>query len=245
MIIIRKSQLRRGLVVGLVAALLVGVTVSLTFAQSEGGVTITTPPIKSQEVFIDFNGNGAFDADESLGVFPFYDGNQPLEFSWLPYAFPAGSEGSYKIALWQITGITSDFEFTYTVSKVSHHWASNPNGTSFVMGSFGFGEAICSGCLSFITVEAEIVVKYLDPTTGSYEYEYISLVGAYTANQEDGSGFEYTDPFAIEIVRPEPEEKEKGGGDACVPSGQFESNCADGLDDDCDGDIDNADSDCN
>jgi hypothetical protein len=146
-------------------------------------------------------------ADELLGTFPIYDGNQEITFSWNPYPFAAGINGSYRVSLWQNTtpfGATP----TWVERKVAHHWASNPNGATFTMGSFGFGEEICTTCPSLFVVQAETVRLFLDAASGSYEYEYTPVASAYALSQTAGGATQTSEEFFFEILRPRPEERE-------------------------------------
>ncbi len=201
--VLHKKHLKRAgfvaLIVGLVAIVAVGVTV----AAGSQTVTIITEPLKFDEtIYVDLNQNGEHEPEELVGVFDVYDGNAPITFTWEPYAFASGVNGSYRIALWQNT---TPFEATPTWAeyKVSHHWADNPNGTMFTLGAFDFGEKLCTTCPTIIVVQAETYEKIFDWDTSTYVYEY-TLIGSspYMAALTNGGATQTSDEFIIEIFRP-------------------------------------------
>jgi hypothetical protein len=170
-----------------------------------GGVVITTPPFKENAPFwIDWDGDGISEDAEYVGEFDVYDWNYDIDFVWAPYSFAAGSNGSYRIAAvpygctdwaYDAEGNTIDcnlFELFYDYSsKIAHHWAENPNGTKFTYGAWGWGEPVYSSAIYAITVQPETYVKFYDPTTDSYEYEYTLVPGA-PMQQSELFGFELT-----------------------------------------------------
>lgn len=107
-----------------------------------------------------------------------YSGDNPLTFTWQPVEVEGvGPETlSYMVALIQLNtqdeNVDIFSEEGSVIRKVAHHWASSPDGLSFTMGAFGFGEAICFGCLSYIIVLPETVEAVYDEDTGITQYEY-------------------------------------------------------------------------
>ncbi len=206
MLVLRKKHLKRVGVVTLIVLAVAALAVGITAAAGSQTITIITEPIKFDEmIYVDLNHNGEHEADELVGIFDVYDGNEPITFSWEPYAFASGVNGSYRIALWQNT---TPFEATPTWAeyKVSHHWADNPNGTIFTLGSFGFDEVICTTCPTMLVVQAEIYEKVFDWDTSTYVYEYTLIGGSpYMAALNSGGATQTSEEFIIEIFRPEPE----------------------------------------
>ena len=206
MLAVRKSHLKRATAVALLLSLTALAVVGVTSAAGTG-VTILTPPIKVEEVYIEPGG--------LLGTFPIYDGNQPITFTWDPYPFAPGVNGSYRVSLWQNTTPFGPAA-TWVERKVAHHWASNPNGTTFTMGAFGFGEEICTTCPSKFVVQAETYRLFLDAATGRYEYEYTPVAAAYVRNQTSGNSNQTSEEFMFEVLRPSPPEGEREeGGEGC------------------------------
>ncbi len=206
MLVLRKKHLKRVGLVTLIVLAVAALAVGITAAAGSQTITIITEPIKFDEMlYVDLNHNGEHEADELVGIFDVYDGNEPITFSWEPYAFASGVNGSYRIALWQNT---TPFEATPTWAeyKVSHHWADNPDGTTFTMGAFGFGETICTTCPTMIVVQAETYEKVFDWNTSTYVYEYTLIGGSpYMAALNGGGATQTSGEFIIEIFRPEPE----------------------------------------
>jgi hypothetical protein len=142
----------------------------LGMAACEGGegvtVSIQTDPVQVVE-------------DETLGTqISAYSGDDPLTFTWQPVEVEGVSPEalSYMVALVQMNtedeNVDIFSEEGMVTRKVAHHWASNPNGLTFTMGAFGFGEAICFGCPSYIIVAPETVEAVYDEDTGITQYEY-------------------------------------------------------------------------
>ncbi len=202
---LRKSVLKR-IGIAILAAAIVGAAAA-GVSLAAGGVTILTPPIAVTEVFVDVNADGIHQPSESLGVLPIYDGNQPIEFSWDAYPFPAGVTGSYRVALWQNT--TPFGAPTWVELRPSHHWASNPNGTRFVMGPFSRQEA-CTTCPSLFVVQPETVTQYFDAVTGTYEYAYTPIAAAYAADLTSPASLEESGTFVLDIFYVAPPEDEDG-----------------------------------
>lgn len=170
---------RKALVLFVVVAISLAL-VGIVAAEMVETVTLKTDyAVDSLTVYFDWDGDGVAEADELLGTLPAYDWDNDLEFSWLPV------EGatSYRVALqylwpWAAEEGKPFSEWTgYSDIKVAHHWAENPNGTEFVMGSFGWVEGVCIECPHRVTVMPETFVKYLDLTTGTYEYAYTLMEG--------------------------------------------------------------------
>ncbi len=206
MLVLRKKHLKRVGLVTLIVLAVAALAVGITAAAGSQTITIITEPIKFDEmIYVDLNHNGEHEADELVGIFDVYDGNEPITFSWEPYAFASGVNGSYRIALWQNT---TPFEATPTWAeyKVSHHWADNPDGTTFTLGAFGFGETICTTCPTMLVVQAETYEKVFDWDTSTYVYEYTLIGGSpYMAALNGGGATQTSGEFIIEIFRPEPE----------------------------------------
>lgn len=149
-------------------------------------VILTEPSHADLPVGFDLNEDGAIDQDEILFYYDIFDWNEELTFIW-PADFheaQVDEKMSYQVALYQLDGdVLSDNPeaLNWRVIKAAHHWASNPNGRQFTMGSFGFGEELCFDCLSFILVLPERVDQVYNEATGAYEYEYTLF--------EDSEGF--------------------------------------------------------
>jgi hypothetical protein len=174
---------RKLLILTMLIGLLAGFITGITRAQLGSSVTILTQPLKSAvQVAVDMNGNGINEVNEVVGVFDVYDGHRDLIFSWQPDPQQASNPGafSYQIALIQYT-LPYSGEIIQT--KVSHHWASNPNGLVFTLSSLGVGETICYGCPTEIRITPEWISKYYDPTTQTYEYEYTPIEASLSAYQ--------------------------------------------------------------
>ena len=172
--------------------LLIGVAVALTGCI----ITIETPPLKYEDFCADLNFDGVLDRETECGPLAVYDGNEEIIFSWDPYDFPEGTNGSYRISL-----LETEYEtLTQRELKVAHHWGSNPNGTQFAMGSFGFGEdfRLCPTCYFTLFIMPETYAQYYDEDTGVYEYEYTLLF------DEDGLPVMlwFSEAFLIDIFRP-------------------------------------------
>jgi hypothetical protein len=152
------------------------VTVGAAFAQNDGstGVVVLTEPFNANSaVFWDYNGDGVNDDNEFIGFFDLYSIWEPIDIAWAHFNFAPGTNGSYKVALYQDAG-----DGNLYVGRLAHHWAENPNGEMFTFGSLGWGEPICLNCPSFFGVTAETYVKFYDPATDTYEYEYTTVAGA-------------------------------------------------------------------
>lgn len=207
---IRKSWLKRGGIAASLVLVVAVVVVSVTMAAGGNGVTIVTPPQVIGPVYIDQNHNGLNDADEYLGVFPIYDGNDEITFSWTPFNFAEGVNGAYRVSLLQNT---TPFDApTWVEHKVAHHFASA--GTTFTMGSFGFGEEICTICPSKFLVIPETFTLTQD-ANGNYVYNYTPVAAALTVGGA-GQAAKLTDSeeFFMTLNRPSPEEKPTQ--EACV-----------------------------
>ncbi len=163
---------------------------------------IVTEPIKRFEpIYPDLNGNGIQEPTELLGYYHVYDWNREIIFEWEPleheFYFPTAS---YRVALYQYPlGETNAAGFSVNGNeiKVSHHWASNPNGLQFVVNSFGFDETLCFGCVTQIVVLPEVYNPVINSATGTVEYVYSP------ANPAGGSVNDLTIvsiPFVIELM---------------------------------------------
>jgi hypothetical protein len=176
----------------------------VTLAEDENTVTIKTTPIKAdQELYIDLNEDGIDTADELVGVFDVYDGNEELTFWWLPYAFAEGENGAYAVSLWQNTTPLEAVP-AWNEIKLNYHLADDPLPTQYTFGAFGFGEDVCTNCPTMIVVRPATYVKEEDAETGVYEYTFTLVGGAASdvANQADGL-MQTSELFTIEVFRPE------------------------------------------
>lgn len=136
-------------------------------------VVIDTPPMKEEARCVDLDLDGVIDESwECSGIYPVYDGNETLDFSWQPFPFAEGENGSYLVVLMQV-----HTDGSASALKASHHWAANPNGPRFTMGSFGYGEEVCTDCASYLLVLAETYTQVYDPATDTYEYAYSFVEG--------------------------------------------------------------------
>lgn len=196
MMLIQKSFLRKMAAVSLLIVL--ATVIAASAASAAGTVTIVTPPAHVSPIYVERDNVAGSSPSELLGTFPVYDGNKEITFSWTPFTFAAGTNGAYRVSLWQNTTPFAAVP-TWTQIKVAHHWASNPNGESFTMGSFGFGETVCTTCPTMFTAEPETYVQVYNEAKKSYEYQY-TLVGATAAAQQ--ANRITSAPFFIEIFRP-------------------------------------------
>ncbi len=162
--------MKRKIVPGIAgAALALGLTVGLAAAAD---VTLLTPPLASDlPIYYDANRNGLHESAEFMGRFDVYDGAADLTFSWVKWQ----GATAYRVSMIQYPLPYVDGRGGSVETKVAHHWFNNPNGLQFTMGSFGFDEPICYGCVTILTVTPEMATQYFDPTTGQYEYEYTPL----------------------------------------------------------------------
>jgi hypothetical protein len=169
---------------------------------SQPGVSVVTAPTKQSEaIFYDLNQDLKPAPNELLGNFPVFDGNNTIDFKWTPYPFAQGVNGSYRIALWQDISPLAATP-TFVERKVAHHWAQNPNGTFFVMGSFGYGEEICTYCPSLIVIWAETYTINHNPQTLFTEYIYTFVnPEALTDPVQQGTVIQVSLPFVISIIR--------------------------------------------
>jgi hypothetical protein len=169
---------KRIMLIAAIVLILAALTVSMVAAS---GVTLLTPPYGTTDLYYDANGDGAVDASEYVGTFPVYDGQQLIEFSWAPYAFPAGANGSYRVSLWQNFGAPGQPD--WHEFHVSHTWADNPAGTTFSIGPFFNQENICKDCPSMIVVVPETYVYRAG------EFLYTPVAGAVMASLTDSDEF--------------------------------------------------------
>ncbi len=203
---IRKATLR---LIGL-AVLVTLTAVVAGAALAAGGVTVLTPPTGVQDIYWDANQDGVHDAGEFVGTFPVYNGMAPITFSWPATSFPAGANGSYRVALWQNTNPLG--APVWQEVMVSHHWASNPNGPQFTAGPFGPGQ-VCVYCPSMFVIQPETFTQALDTTTGTYEYIYTPLAALLTRP----AALEQSDPFILGVTdySGEEEEEDEQGKSCC------------------------------
>jgi hypothetical protein len=217
-------MMRRKIAVALlVLGLLQAVVVGAVLAANEGsGVRLLTAPLREQvPVYIDLNGNGTHEESEFVGTFDVYASTE-IAFSWNEVS---GAE-SYQVRLRQWSLPYSGTSGPYTETKLAHHWASNPNGTLFVMGSLGTGEPLCYGCPSVIMVSPETVTKFYDPLTDTYEYAYAPLETALVLPQQsEAFVFEQPPPYM-----PPPQATPASGG-LCSVCGNNVCNIGCGEDD--------------
>ena len=234
MLKIKKSVMGRIGRAGALALMLTVMLVGVAAAAGTPGFSITTTPVKTNAPFyVDANKNLIDEPSELVGNFDFYNGNSGITFSWTPVQFPSGLDGSYRVSLLQnITpgvGVTP----TWRETKVTHHWASA--GTTYTMGAFGYNEAFCAQCPSVFKIVPEVVTLKFDPLKG-YLYEYSSLGAEYAGVLAFQTETQQSEEVIIEqlvIVPPPPAEPTTA---ACVPSNS--SGIPDGIDNDCDGLID-------
>jgi hypothetical protein len=178
------------------------------FAVAAGGVNIQTPPLRTgQATYMDADGDGVNDPEELIGTFTVYDGNKSIDFSWTPYAFGSGVNGSYRVSM--IQNLNPLGTAIWKEVTVGHHWASNPNGASYTMGPFA--PSTCTYCPTHFVVQPETYVQYYDPTTQTYEYEYTAIPGALTGAP---AALENSEEFVLEIIYVAP--PEGGAHDKCV-----------------------------
>jgi hypothetical protein len=178
---------RKLLILTTLLGLLAGIITGVTRAQQGSPVTILTPPLKKGvQVSVDLNRNGINEASEIIGVFDVYNGHGDLVFSWQadPKQASDPASFSYQVSLIQYALPYNGTGSAYTQTKVSHHWASNPNGLTFTLSSLGVGETICYGCPSAIQIVPERLSKYYDPTTQTYEYEYTPVAASLAGYQQ-------------------------------------------------------------
>lgn len=167
MFVIRKSTLRRVGIAAVVAAILAAVAVTVVGA---AGVTIVTPSTGNEQLTID---------GKVIGTYPVYNGAADLNVTYPAYSFPAGAKGSYKLSIWQNTTPAAASP-TWTEIHVNHHWASDPNPTTFTFGPFLASEHLCENCPSVVVVQPETVEAYEDGS-GTTQYRYTPLVAALTS----------------------------------------------------------------
>lgn len=203
MLLIKKSHLKRAGWIALIVLLVGGALVGVTLAEGANTVTIKTEPIKAdQELYIDLNEDGINTADELVGVFDVYDGNEELTFWWLPYAFAEGENGAYAVSLWQNTTPLEAVP-TWTEIKLNYHLAEDPLPTQYTFGAFGFGEEVCTNCPTMIVVRPATYVKEKDAATGVYEYTFTLVSGGSSDVAEQADGLmQISEEFTIEIFRP-------------------------------------------
>lgn len=215
---IRKSTIRAVGIIGILAILVVAVGIVM----AAGGASIATTPLRVQEsVYRDLDFDGVHDPEELIGVFDVYDGNQPIDFSWTAYPFSSGVNGSYRVSLIQNTTPLED-NATWSEVVIGHHWASNSNGTNYVMGPFDHN-TVCTDCPSHFLIVPETYVQVYNAAADRYDYEYTpvaaALGGAVASNLEE------SDDFIIEIFYVAPEETCKGGSPNCVQACQSYDQC--------------------
>lgn len=211
---IQKATLKRVGAAALLVAVLGAVIVSVTLAA--GSATIVTTPMQyDAKVYQDANNNGLNDPEEFVGTFDVYDGMKTITISWNAATFPAGSNGAYRVSMWQNTtplGTATWKEITF-----GHHWASNPNGTQFTVGPYGPGK-VCTTCPTLFKVEPETYVQVYNAETQTWEYVYTALPSALSLP----AALEQSEEFVLSVVdySAPPQEKPKGGscGQPCDPS---------------------------
>jgi hypothetical protein len=197
MLVLRKSHLKRAALIMVLVIAAGALLVSTALAAANTTVTIVTVPrTVAEDVYIDRNGDGIRQSNEFMGTFPVFDGNEEMVFSWKPYAFATGTSGAYRVSLWQNTTPFAA-QPTWQQLKVAHYWTSNSTSEVFTVGSFGFGETVCTTCPTMFVAQPEIVEKYYDPMTNIYEYKYTLISGAGTASQP----WAVSPLFLISIVR--------------------------------------------
>jgi hypothetical protein len=203
---IRRNTLKKILIAAMIAVLAGALAVGISLAQNTGVNILTPPSAESVSVYLELNGNGLNDPEEFVGVFDVYSGDQGITISWPAYAFGAGANGSYRVALLQNMNPLGAAQWAEMAS--AHHWASNPNGPNFTMGPFS-AAYLCRTCPSRFVVQPETYSQFYDPTTDTYEYEYTPVAGAYTTGS---ASLTQSEDFVIDIflgglpdVTPEPE----------------------------------------
>jgi hypothetical protein len=235
---IKKTKFFAGIAV---ATLLLLATVGIVAAGAVNTVVILTPPLKlDAPVYWDADGDGMDEPNEYVGLFPSYNGNNPMQFSWVgdPYEVSDLAHTAYRVSLiqWYPTaaeiaangGTVPDWRTWthFTQTKVAHHFATDPNGHMFTMGSFGFGEPICRTCPSMFVVMPESFAKYYDTLTLAYEYEY-ALLGIPTLTkywsaaglaEVPAGSTQISNAFVLEIYRYSPPEPEPDKDKSCEPS---------------------------
>jgi len=128
-----------------------------------------------------------------LGHFDVYDLYGPLEFVWQPDAYERidFAHASYRVALrqyfpWTWFWYEPEFEpdlirdEEFQEIRAAHHWASNPNHTSFTIPLIYSeeGDWVCTTCPTRVVVQPERWAQYVDPLIGTYEYEYTPIPNA-------------------------------------------------------------------
>jgi hypothetical protein len=210
---IKRATFNKILIAAIIAVLAGALIVGMTLAQNTG-VNIVTPPSQTQvSVYMELNGNGLNDPEEFVGIFDVYSGDQGITFSWPSHAFGAGANGSYRVALLQNMNPLGAAQWAEMAS--AHHWASNPNGTSFTMGPFN-AAYLCRTCPTRFVVQPETYSQFYDPTTDTYEYEYTPVAGAYTAG--GAAALTQSDDFVIDLfLGGLPDAPEKPKKNNCEP----------------------------
>src|SRR5687767_12396626 len=103
MIYLRRSTLKRASFIALVVLLVGGLAAGVAAAATQN-VTISTAPLHTDVVvYQEVDGDGIHDPGELVGTFDSFDGNKPITFSWTPYNFASGVNGSYRVSVWQNT----------------------------------------------------------------------------------------------------------------------------------------------
>ena len=223
MILLKKSALRRMGIAALIAILLGVIVVGVTLAA--GSASILTAPMQvDAKVYQDANNNGLNDPEEFVGTFDVYDGMKTISIKWNAATFPAGATGSYRVSMWQNTtplGTATWKEITF-----GHHWASNPNGTTFTVGPFGPGK-VCTTCPTMFKVQPETYLQSYNTETQTYEYVYTALPSALTLP----AALEQSEEFVLNVVDysapPAQKQNSESCGQPCDPS--IGLNCAAGF----------------
>jgi hypothetical protein len=184
--------------------------VSFALAEGTGVNIVTTPGQENASVYIDQNHNGLNDPEEFVGIFDVYNGDLGITFSWPAHAFAPGVNGSYRVALLQNLNPLGAAQWTEVA--YAHHWADNPNGTSFTMGPFN-AAYICRVCPTRFVVQPETYQTFYDPTTQSYEHDYTPVAGAYAAGI---AALTQSEDFIIDMFVPGPPEPTRPK-DRCEP----------------------------
>jgi hypothetical protein len=185
----------------LIAVFAAMVLVGFSLAADGSATILTAPTARDVQVYIDQNHNGLNDPEEFVGVFDVYSGDHGITISWPAVSFAQGANGSYRVALLQNTSPLGAAAWAEVAN--AHHWANNPNGTTFTMGPFN-ANYLCRTCPTRFVVQPETYQQFYDPTTQTYEYEYTNVGAAFTAG---AAALTQTEDFIVDLYVP-------GGSDA-------------------------------
>ncbi|NDJ51999.1 MAG: fasciclin domain-containing protein [Chloroflexi bacterium] len=100
--------------------------------------------------------------------------------SWTPFAFENPENGAYRMSIRQY--LPSHLLDLYVEDKVAFHWATNPNGTTFVFGNLV--DELDNGIPSYIVIEPVTFIQFLNTATGTFEYAYSDPVGPATWSEK-------------------------------------------------------------